>query len=226
VIPTSIQFGLLTKIPGRQKKGWPRAQWFTVSCIGNPAKIGLKTRMDRLAKTVSSNTTLLTPFSNNVNGGIIKNRPQTLIRTNLAHRALTYWAPRGIPANRAFQLAMVGGGCSCQDTNLHPDQRACRWWPFFLCVNYGPLWSSMKPSVGWKTVSGGGSFPQDRQFLIPPRSGLPPAPGWRTSAFPANLPCRFVPTVGGVLLDTRHRIDAQKMALPSTTFSLEHGRKA
>src|SRR5882757_3489155 len=50
------------------QKGWPAPNG-SGSCIGNPAD-GLNS--DGSFATVSSNTTLLTPFSNNVNGGIIK----------------------------------------------------------------------------------------------------------------------------------------------------------
>jgi len=80
---------------------------------------------------VSSNTTLLTPFSNNVNGGIIK-IDHNFNKDNM----LTGRYFLG-DSEQSFPLALVGGGCSAKLQHLHAHARAAG--VHFLCVHYGPL---------------------------------------------------------------------------------------
>src|SRR5882757_8189641 len=132
------------------QKGWPAPNG-SGSCIGNPAD-GLNS--DGSFATVSSNTTLLTPFSNNVNGGIIK-IDHNFNKDNM----LTGRYFLG-DSEQSFPLALVGGGALPNYDTFTPTRVQ------LVSISFV---SVMSPSVinevrvGWNRFAEG-FFPQDRHF--------------------------------------------------------------
>src|SRR6267142_1557543 len=203
--PTSINL-VAAKILAQ--KGWPAPNG-SGSCIGNPAD-GLNS--DGSFATVPSNTTLLTPFSNNVNGGIIK-IDHNFNKDNM----LTGRYFLG-DSEQSFPLALVGGGALPSYNTFTPTRVQ------LVSISFV---SVMSPSVvnearvGWNRFAEG-FFPQDRHF-DPASIGL----NTGGTGVDLGLPVIIVsstgfPQLGASASTARHRIDANWHYIDNVSW--KHGK--
>src|SRR6266404_1058462 len=201
--PTSIN-PVAAKILAQ--KGWPTPNG-SGSCIGNPAD-GLNS--DGSFATVSSNTTLLTPFSNNVNGGIIK-IDHNFNKDNM----LTGRYFLG-DSEQSFPLALVGGGALPTYNTFTPTRVQ------LVSISFV---SVMSPSVvnevrvGWNRFAEG-FFPQDRHF-DPSTIGLDTGASGADLGLP-RINVGSLPQLGASSSDTRHRVDANWHYIDN--ISWKHGK--
>jgi len=188
------------------QKGWPAPNG-SGSCIGNPAD-GLNS--DGSFKTVSSNTTLLTPFSNNVNGGIIK------IDHNFNKNNLLTGRYFLGDSEQSFPLALVGGGALPNYNTFTPTR--------VQLVSIS-LVSVMSPSavnevrIGWNRFAEG-FFPQDRHF-DPSTIGLNTGATGPDLGLP-RINVGSLPQLGASSSDARHRVDANWHYIDN--ISWKHGK--
>src|SRR5882762_8456642 len=191
--PTSIN-AVAAKILAQ--KGWPAPNG-TGSCLDGTAPNG-------------SNTVLATPFSNNVNGGIIK-IDHNFNKDNM----LTGRYFLG-DSEQSFPLALVGGGALPNYNTFTPTRVQ------LVSISFV---SVMSPSVinevrvGWNRFAEG-FFPQDRHFD-------PSTIGLTTGASGADLGLPRInvgsfPQLGASSSDTRHRIDANWHYIDN--ISWKHGK--
>jgi carboxypeptidase family protein/TonB-dependent receptor-like protein len=190
------------------QKGWPAPNG-SGSCIGNPAD-GLNP--DNSFKTVSSNTTLLTPFSNNVNGGIIKIDHQFSQANTLSGR---YFLG---DSEQSFPLALVGGGALPNYNTFTPTRVQLVSISLVSVISPTTL---NEVRVGWNRFAEG-FFPQDRHF--DPNS---PSFGLNTGATGVDLGLPRInvgsfPQLGASSSDARHRVDANWHYIDN--ISWKHGK--
>jgi hypothetical protein len=180
------------------QKGWPAPNG-TGSCLDGTAPNGF-------------NTVLATPFSNNVNGGIIK------IDHNFNKDNLLSGRYFLGDSEQSFPLALVGGGALPNYNTFTPTR--------VQLVSIS-LVSVMSPSavnevrVGWNRFAEG-FFPQDRHF--DPNS---PSFGLNTGASGADLGLPRInvgsfPQLGASSSDARHRVDANWHYIDN--ISWKHGK--
>src|SRR6267378_3817691 len=177
-------------------KAWPSPNG-TGSCLDGTAPNG-------------SNTVLATPFSNNINGGIIK-IDHNFNKDNM----LTGRYFLG-DSEQSFPLALVGGGALPNYNTFTPTRVQ------LVSISFV---SVMSPSVinevrvGWNRFAEG-FFPQDRHFD-------PSTIGLTTGASGADLGLPRInvgsfPQLGASSSDTRHRIDANWHYIDN--ISWKHGK--
>src|SRR6266481_671734 len=177
-------------------KAWPTPNG-TGSCLDNTAPNGF-------------NTVLATPFSNNVNGGIIK-IDHNFNKDNM----LTGRYFLG-DSEQSFPLALVGGGALPNYDTFTPTRVQ------LVSISFV---SVMSPSavnevrVGWNRFAEG-FFPQDRHFD-------PSTIGLITGASGADLGLPRIdvspfPQLGASSSDTRHRVDANWHYIDN--ISWKHGK--
>jgi outer membrane receptor protein involved in Fe transport len=181
------------------QKGWPAPNG-TGSCIGNAVD----------GPAVSSNTVLATPFSNNVNGGIIK-IDHNFNKDNL----LTGRYFLG-DSEQSFPLALVGGGALPNYNTFTPTRVQ------LVSISFV---SVMSPSainevrVGWNRFAEG-FFPQDRHF-DPSTIGLDTGASGADLGLP-RIDVSPFPQLGASSSDTRHRVDANWHYIDN--ISWKHGK--
>src|SRR6266481_2471652 len=177
-------------------KAWPTPNG-TGSCLDNTAPNGF-------------NTVLATPFSNNVNGGIIK------IDHNINKDNLITGRYFLGDSEQSFPLALVGGGALPNYDTFTPTRVQ------LVSISFV---SVMSPSVvnearvGWNRFAEG-FFPQDRHFD-------PSTIGLNTGASGADLGLPRIdvspfPQLGASSSDTRHRVDANWHYIDN--ISWKHGQ--
>src|SRR6266446_10480190 len=203
--PTSIN-PVAAKILAQ--KGWPAPNG-SGSCIGNPAD-GLNS--DGSFATVSSNTTLLTPFSNNVNGGIIK-IDHNFNKDNM----LTGRYFLG-DSEQSFPLALVGGGALSGYNTFTPTRVQ------LVSISYVSVLSPSivnEARVGWNRFAEG-FYPQDRHFD-------PASINLNTGATGVDLglPVTIVsssgfPQLGASASTARHRYDSNWHYIDNVSW--KHGK--
>ncbi len=182
------------------QKGWPKPNG-TGSCIGNPVD-GFN--------TVPSNTTLLTPFSNNVNGGIIKIDHQFNQNNTLTGR---YYLG---DSEQSFPLALVGGGALPGYNTFTPTRVQ------LVSISFV---SVMSPSavnearIGWNRFAEG-FFPQDRHF-DPSTLGLTTGAAGIDLGMP-RIDVGSFPQLGSSSSDTRNRVDSNWHYIDN--ISWKHGK--
>jgi len=166
-------------------KGWPAPNG-TGSCIGNPVD----------GAAVTSNTVLNTPFSNKVNGGIIK-VDHNFNKDNL----LTGRYFIG-DSDQSFPLALVGGG-ALPNYNTFTPTRVQLVAISFVSV----LTPSMvnEARLGWNRF-GEGFEPIDRNF-DPASIGLNTGGTGVDLGLP-RIDVGSFPQLGASYGDTRHRVDS------------------
>lgn len=188
------------------QKGWPAPNG-SGSCIGNPAD-GLNP--DGSFATVSSNTTLLTPFSNNVNGGIIK-IDHNFNKDNL----LTGRYFLG-DSEQNFPLALVGGGALPNYDTFTPTRVQLVSISFVSVMSPSAL---NEVRVGWNRFAEG-FFPQDRHF-DPSTIGLDTGASGADLGLP-RIDVSPFPQLGASSSDARHRVDANWHYIDN--ISWKHGK--
>ncbi len=181
------------------QKGWPTPNG-TGSCIGNPTD----------GAAISSNTTLLTPFSNNVNGGIIK-IDHNFNKDNL----LTGRYYLG-DSEQSFPLALVGGGALPGYNTFTPTRVQ------LVSISFV---SVMSPAVvnearlGWNRFAEG-FYPQDRHF-DPSTLGLTTGATGIDLGMP-RIDVGSFPQLGSSSSDTRNRVDSNWHYIDN--ISWKHGK--
>jgi outer membrane receptor protein involved in Fe transport len=166
-------------------KGWPAPNG-TGSCIGNPVD----------GAAVTSNTVLNTPFSNKVNGGIIK-VDHNFNKDNL----LTGRYFIG-DSDQSFPLALVGGGALPNYNTFTPTRVQ------LVAISFV---SVLTPSIvnearlGWNRF-GEGFEPIDRNF-DPASIGLNTGGTGVDLGLP-RIDVGSFPQLGSSYSDTRHRVDS------------------
>ena len=181
------------------QKGWPTPNG-TGSCIGNPTD----------GAAISSNTTLLTPFSNNVNGGIIK------IDHNFNKDNLLTGRYYIGDSEQSFPLALVGGGALPGYNTFTPTRVQ------LVSISFV---SVMTPSVvnearlGWNRFAEG-FFPQDRHF-DPSTLGLTTGATGIDLGMP-RIDVGSFPQLGASSSDTRNRVDSNWHYIDN--ISWKHGK--
>src|SRR6267378_1522210 len=196
--PTSIN-AVTAKILAQ--KGWPAPNG-TGSCMGNAVD----------GPAVSSNTVLATPFSNNVNGGIIK-IDHNFNKDNL----LTGRYFLG-DSEQSFPLALVGGGALPNYDTFTPTRVQ------LVSVSFVSVLSPStvnEARVGWNRFAEG-FFPQDRHF-DPATIGL----NTGATGVDLGLPVIIVsstgfPQLGASASTARHRIDANWHYIDNVSW--KHGK--
>jgi outer membrane receptor protein involved in Fe transport len=167
------------------QKGWPASNG-SGSCLGNPAD----------GAAVVTNTVLSTPFSNNIDGGIIKVDYNINQNNNLTGR---YYIG---DSTQLFPLALVGGGALPGYSTFTPTRVQ------LVSISYV---SVLSPSVvnearlGWNRFAEG-FFAQDQGF-DPASIGL----NVGTSGGDLGLPrinVGIFPQLGASSSDPRHRVDS------------------
>jgi outer membrane receptor protein involved in Fe transport len=166
-------------------KGWPAPNG-TGSCIGNPVD----------GAAVTSNTVLNTPFSNKVNGGIIK------IDHNFNKDNLLTGRYFIGDSDQSFPLALVGGG-ALPNYNTFTPTRVQLVAISFVSV----LTPSMvnEARLGWNRF-GEGFEPIDRKF-DPASIGLNTGGTGVDLGLP-RIDVGSFPQLGASYGDTRHRVDS------------------
>ncbi|HET7108326.1 MAG TPA: TonB-dependent receptor [Candidatus Acidoferrum sp.] len=195
--PTSIN-PVAAKILAQ--KGWPAPNG-AGSCIGNAVD----------GPAVSSNTVLATPFSNNVNGGIIK-IDHNFNKDNM----LTGRYFLG-DSEQSFPLALVGGGALPNYNTFTPTR--------VQLVSIS-LVSVISPSalnevrVGWNRF-GEGFFPQDRHFDPLTELGLDTGASGVDLGLP-RINVGSFPQLGASSSIARSRVDANWHYIDN--ISWKHGK--
>jgi len=194
--PTSIN-AVAAKILAQ--KGWPTPNG-TGSCMGNAVD----------GPAVSSNTVLATPFSNNVNGGIIK------IDHNFNKDNLLTGRYFIGDSEQNFPLALVGGGALPNYDTFTPTRVQLVSISFVSVMNPSTV---NEVRVGWNRFAEG-FFPQDRHFD-------PATIGLDTGATGADLGLPRIdvspfPQLGASSSDARHRVDANWHYIDN--ISWKHGK--
>jgi outer membrane receptor protein involved in Fe transport len=194
--PTSIN-AVAAKILAQ--KGWPAPNG-TGSCIGNAVD----------GPAVSSNTVLATPFSNNVNGGIIK-IDHNFNKDNL----LTGRYFLG-DSEQNFPLALVGGGALPNYDTFTPTRVQLVSISFVSVMSPSAL---NEVRVGWNRFAEG-FFPQDRHF-DPSTIGLDTGASGADLGLP-RIDVSPFPQLGASSSDARHRVDANWHYIDN--ISWKHGK--
>jgi hypothetical protein len=195
-----------TGLPASAQKGWPAPNG-TGSCIGNPAD-GLNP--DKSFATVSSNTTLLTPFSNNVNGGIIK-IDHNFNKDNL----LTGRYFLG-DSEQSFPLALVGGGALPNYNTFTPTRVQL---VSISCVSVLSPSVVNEARVGWNRFAEG-FYAQDRHF-DPSTIGLVNGASGINLGLP-RINVGSFPQLGASSSDTRNRVDSNWHYIDNVAW--KHGK--
>src|SRR5579864_7915382 len=183
-------------------KGWPTPNG-TGSCIVQPT--------DTIQQTqVSSNTVLATPFSNNVNGGIIKIDHQFNQANTLSGR---YFLG---DSEQSFPLALVGGGALPNYNTFTPTRVQLVSISFVSVISPTTV---NEVRVGWNRFAEG-FYAQDRHF-DPASIGLVN----NAKGIDLGLP-RFsvgsFPQLGASSTDTRNRVDSNWHYIDN--ISWKHGK--
>jgi len=186
-------------------KGWPTPNG-TGSCIASQSTV-----VDPIAQTqVSSNTILATPFSNNVNGGIIKIDHQFNQANTLSGR---YFLG---DSEQSFPLALVGGGALPNYNTFTPTRVQLVSISFVSVISPTTI---NEARIGWNRFAEG-FYAQDRHFD-------PASIGLNTNAkgIDLGLP-RFsvgsFPQLGASSTDTRNRVDSNWHYIDN--ISWKHGK--
>jgi len=180
-------------------KAWPAPNG-TGSCIGNAVD----------GPAVSSNTTLLTPFSNNVNGGIIKIDHQINKDNTLTGR---YFLG---DSEQSFPLALVGGG-ALPGYNTFTPTRVQLVSISFVSVLTPSAVNEVR--VGWNRFAEG-FYAQDRHF-DPASIGLMTGGTGNDLGLP-RIDVSPFPQLGANSGDTRHRVDSNWHYIDN--ISWKHGK--
>jgi hypothetical protein len=174
-----VTYNILTK------KGWP-APTGTGSCLGNPVD----------GNPVSSNTVFATPFSNKVNGGMIK-VDHNFNKDNL----LTGRYFIG-DSDQSFPLALVGGGSTPSYNTFTPTRVQ------LVSISYVSVISPStvnESRLGWNRF-GEGFLPQDYTF-DPASIGLNTGGAGNDLGLPVIL-VSGLPQLGSSYSTMRHRVDS------------------
>jgi hypothetical protein len=186
-------------------KGWPTANG-TGSCIASQATIANPMQQTQ----VSSNTILATPFSNNVNGGIIKIDHQFNQANTLSGR---YFLG---DSEQSFPLALVGGGALPNYNTFTPTRVQLVSISFVSVISPTTV---NEARIGWNRFAEG-FYAQDRHF-DPASIGL----NNNASGIDLGLP-RFsvgsFPQLGASSTDTRNRVDSNWHYIDN--ISWKHGK--
>jgi outer membrane receptor protein involved in Fe transport len=186
-------------------KGWPTPNG-TGSCIASQAIVANPIQQTQ----VSSNTILATPFSNNVNGGIIKIDHQFNQANTLSGR---YFLG---DSEQSFPLALVGGGALPNYNTFTPTRVQLVSISFVSVISPTTV---NEARVGWNRFAEG-FYAQDRHFD-------PASIGLNTNAkgIDLGLP-RFsvgsFPQLGASSTDTRNRVDSNWHYIDN--ISWKHGK--
>jgi outer membrane receptor protein involved in Fe transport len=186
-------------------KGWPTPNG-TGSCIASQATIATP-----IAQTqVTSNTILATPFSNNVNGGIIKIDHQFNQANTLSGR---YFLG---DSEQSFPLALVGGGALPNYNTFTPTRVQLVSISFVSVISPTTV---NEARIGWNRFAEG-FYAQDRHF-DPASIGLIN----NAKGIDLGLP-RFsvgsFPQLGASSTDTRNRVDSNWHYIDN--ISWKHGK--
>ena len=188
------------------QKGWPKPNG-TGSCIGNPAD---GVNPDGSFATVSSNTTLLTPFSNNVNGGIIKIDHQFNENNTLTGR---YFLG---DSEQSFPLALVGGGALPGYNTFTPTRVQLVSISLVSVVSPAVV---NEARVGWNRFAEG-FYPEDRHF-DPSTLGLDTGASGIDLGMP-RIDVGSFPQIGSSSSDTRNRVDSNWHYIDNVSW--KHGK--
>jgi len=188
-------------------KGWPTANG-TGSCIAaqhDPSVV------NPIAQTqVPSNTILATPFSNNVNGGIIKIDHQFSQANTLSGR---YFLG---DSEQSFPLALVGGGALPNYNTFTPTRVQLVSISFVSVISPTTV---NEARIGWNRFAEG-FYAQDRHF-DPASIGI----NNNAKGIDLGLP-RFsvgsFPQLGASSTDTRNRVDSNWHYIDN--ISWKHGK--
>jgi len=179
------------------QKGWPKPNG-TGSCIGNPTD----------GAAVSSNTTLLTPFSNNVNDGLIKIDHQFNQDNTLTGR---YFLG---DSEQSFPLALVGGGALPGYNTFTPTRVQLVSLSFVSVISPAVV---NEARLGWNRFAEG-FYPEDRHFD-------PASIGLTTGATDLGMPRIDVgsfPQIGSSSSNTRNRVDSNWHYIDNVSW--KHGK--
>jgi Carboxypeptidase regulatory-like domain/TonB dependent receptor len=180
-------------------KGWPAPNGVG-SCIGNAVD----------GPAVSSNTVLNTPFSNKVNGGIIKLDHQFSQNNTLTGR---YFIG---DSDQSFPLALVGGG-ALPNYNTFTPTRVQLVAISFVSVLTPAILNEVR--LGWNRF-GEGFEPIDRNF-DPASIGLNTGGTGKDLGLP-RIDVSGFPQLGASYSDTRHRVDSNWHYIDN--ISWKHGK--
>ena len=166
-------------------KGWPSPNG-TGSCIGNPVD----------GPAVSSNTVLNTPFSNKINGGMIK------IDHNFNKDNLLTGRYFIGDSDQSFPLELVGGGALPNYNTFTPTRVQMVALSFVSVLTPSTV---NEARLGWNRF-GEGFAPQDRNFD-------PASIGLNTGGTGVDLGMPVIdvsglPQLGASYSTTRHRVDS------------------
>ena len=167
------------------QKGWPAANG-TGSCLGNPVD----------GDALPSNTTLQTPFSNSINGGIIKVDYNVNPNNNITGR---YYIG---DSTQLFPLALVGGGAVPGYSTNTPTRVQ------LVSLSYVAV---LTPSIvnearlGWNRFVEG-FFPEDQNF-DPASIGLNTGGTGYNGGLP-RIRVDIFPQLGASSSDPRNRVDS------------------
>ena len=188
-------------------KGWPTPNG-TGSCIASQHDPSVATPI--VQTQVSSNTVLATPFSNNVNGGIIKIDHQISQANTLSGR---YFLG---DSEQSFPLALVGGGALPNYNTFTPTRVQLVSISFVSVISPTTV---NEARVGWNRFAEG-FYAQDRHF-DPASIGLVN----NAKGIDLGLP-RFsvgsFPQLGASSTDTRNRVDSNWHYIDN--ISWKHGK--
>jgi outer membrane receptor protein involved in Fe transport len=186
-------------------KGWPTPNG-TGSCIASQATIANPIQQTQ----VTSNTVLATPFSNNVNGGIIKIDHQFNQANTLSGR---YFLG---DSEQSFPLALVGGGALPNYNTFTPTRVQLISISFVSVISPTTV---NEARLGWNRFAEG-FYAQDRHF-DPASIGL----NNNATGIDLGLP-RFsvgsFPQLGASSTDTRNRVDSNWHYIDN--ISWKHGK--
>jgi outer membrane receptor protein involved in Fe transport len=183
-------------------KAWPTANG-TGSCIASPT--------DTIQQTlVSSNTVLATPFSNNVNDGLIKVDHQFNQNNTLTGR---YFIG---DSEQSFPLALVGGGALPNYNTFTPTRVQLVSISFVSVVSPSVV---NEARLGWNRFAEG-FYSEDRHFD-------PASIGLNNGATGINLGMPRIdvgsfPQLGASSSDTRNRVDSNWHYIDN--ISWKHGK--
>jgi hypothetical protein len=178
------------------QKGWPAPNG-TGSCLDGTAPNGF-------------NTVLATPFSNNVNGGIIKIDHQFNQANTLTGR---YFLG---DSEQSFPLALVGGGALPNYNTFTPTRVQLVSISFVSVISPTTV---NEARIGWNRFAEG-FFPQDRHF-DPSTLGLDTGATGTDLGLP-RINVGSFPQLGASSSDARHRIDANWHYIDN--ISWKHGK--
>jgi outer membrane receptor protein involved in Fe transport len=186
-------------------KGWPTPNG-TGSCIASQSTVNVPT----VQTQVNSNTVLATPFSNNVNGGIIK-IDHNFNKDNL----LTGRYFLG-DSEQSFPLALVGGGALPNYNTFTPTRVQ------LVSISFVSVMSPTvvnEARVGWNRFAEG-FYAQDRHF-DPSTIGLDTGAKGIDLGLPRFSVGSF-PQLGASSTDTRNRVDSNWHYIDN--ISWKHGK--